>query len=178
MATIDKKQTCWYAKSTFDALDKSTIPVGTEIHVTGKLTADDLSDDILNVLYTGTELYKHNISIPCVLGGDTTKIYTLKANIISTSSTEYTFDLFCNDLVNGNNKVLLPCIALTPSNGSSTTGAMMVYDLVADYTEEIYGLTVKALLFEDFDGAMQPERELNGSASIGDAVFGDTVIQL
>ena len=41
MATIDKKQTRWYAESTFDALDKTTIPVGTEIHVDGKLTEDD-----------------------------------------------------------------------------------------------------------------------------------------
>ena len=41
-----------------------------------------------------------------------------------------------------------------------------------------YGLRVKALLFEDFDGAMQPERELIGSASIGDVTFSDTYIQL
>ena len=178
MAIINKKQTRWYSKSTFDALDKTTIPVGTEIHVDGKLTEDDFSDGVKTKLNAGAVLYKHNVSVPCVLGGDTTKVFTLKLNVISSSATEYTFNSLCEEISNGNDKVVLPCIALTPVNDSFTTGAMMVYDLVADYTDEIYGLTVKALLFEDFDGAMQPEREMTCGAEIGDAVFGDTVIQL
>ena len=178
MATIDKKQTRWYAESTFNALNKSTIPAGTEIHVDGKLTEDDLSDGVKSKLNGGAVFYKHNVSVPCVTGGDTTKVFTLKLNIISSSATEYTFNSLCEEILNGNDKVVLPCIALTPVNDSFTTGAMMVYDLVADYTDEIYGLTVKALLFEDFDGAMQPEREMTCGAEIGDAVFGDTVIQL
>ena len=178
MATIDKKQTRWYAESTFNALNKSTIPAGTEIHVDGKLTEDDLSDGVKSKLNGEPVFYKHNVSVPCITGGDTTKVFTLKLNIISSSATEYTFNSLCEEILNGNDKVVLPCIALTPVNDSFTTGAMMVYDLVADYTDEIYGLTVKALLFEDFDGAMQPERELTGSASIGDVTFSDTYIQL
>lgn len=46
MATIDKKQTRWYAKSTFDSLDKTTIPVGTEIQVTGPIEETDLTADL------------------------------------------------------------------------------------------------------------------------------------
>ena len=45
MAIIDKKQTRWYSKSTFDSLDKTTIPVGTEIQVTGELGQADFDSD-------------------------------------------------------------------------------------------------------------------------------------
>lgn len=45
MAIIDKKQKRWYAKSTFDSLDKTTIPVGTEIQVTGELGQADFDSD-------------------------------------------------------------------------------------------------------------------------------------
>ena len=45
MATIDKKQKRWYSKSTFDSLDKSTIPVGTEIQVAGELGQADFDSD-------------------------------------------------------------------------------------------------------------------------------------
>lgn len=46
MAIIDKKQTRWYAKSTFDSLDKTTIPVGTEIQVAGEIEEADLTADL------------------------------------------------------------------------------------------------------------------------------------
>ena len=46
MAIIDKKQTRWYSKSTFDSLDKTTIPVGTEIQVTGEIEETDLNVDL------------------------------------------------------------------------------------------------------------------------------------
>lgn len=46
MAIIDKKQTRWYSKSTFDSLDKTTIPVGTEIQVTGEIEETDLTADL------------------------------------------------------------------------------------------------------------------------------------
>ena len=46
MATIDKKQTRWYSKSTFDSLDKTTIPVGTEIQVGGEIEEADLTADL------------------------------------------------------------------------------------------------------------------------------------
>ena len=46
MAIIDKKQTRWYSKSTFDSLDKTTIPVGTEIQVTGEIEETDLIPDL------------------------------------------------------------------------------------------------------------------------------------
>ena len=46
MAIIDKKQTRWYSKSTFDSLDKTTIPVGTEIQVAGEIEETDLTADL------------------------------------------------------------------------------------------------------------------------------------
>lgn len=46
MAIIDKKQKRWYSKSTFDSLDKTTIPVGTEIQVTGPIEETDLIADL------------------------------------------------------------------------------------------------------------------------------------
>lgn len=178
MATIDKKQTRWYAESTFNALNKSTIPVGTEIHVDGKLTEDDLSDGVKSKLNGGTVLYKHNISIPCCLNGNSDNVYLLKLNVISTSATEYTFNSLCEEISNGNEKMQLPAFALTPSGTAFTTGAVFVYDVIVDTSDESCVLTVKALLFEDFDGAAQPERELTGGAEIGDVAFSDTVIQL
>ena len=45
MATIDKKQKRWYAESTFESLDKTTIPIGTEIQVSGKLGQADFDED-------------------------------------------------------------------------------------------------------------------------------------
>ena len=47
MAIIDKKQKRWYSKSTFDSLDKTAIPVGTEIQVTGPIGANDLDSELL-----------------------------------------------------------------------------------------------------------------------------------
>lgn len=46
MAIIDKKQKRWYSKSTFDSLDKTTIPVGTEIQVAGEIEEADLTVDL------------------------------------------------------------------------------------------------------------------------------------
>ena len=46
MAIIDKKQKRWYSKSTFDSLDKTTIPVGTEIQVGGEIEETDLTADL------------------------------------------------------------------------------------------------------------------------------------
>ena len=46
MAIIDKKQKRWYSKSTFDSLDKTSIPVGTEIQVTGPIEETDLTTDL------------------------------------------------------------------------------------------------------------------------------------
>ena len=46
MAIIDKKQKRWYSKSTFDSLDKTTIPVGTEIQVAGEIEETDLTADL------------------------------------------------------------------------------------------------------------------------------------
>ena len=105
MAIINKKQTRWYAKSTFDSLDKTTIPVGTEIQVTGEIEETDLtadlqtkingkltapttptSDSVVTMAANGTtgtkalsefggKLYKHRIGINFPDGSDVMYIY-------------------------------------------------------------------------------------------------------
>ena len=50
MAEIEKKQKRWYSKSTFNSLDKTTIPVGTEIQVTGPIEEADLNSTIVTKL--------------------------------------------------------------------------------------------------------------------------------
>lgn len=141
-----------------------------DYHVANKKYVDD----------TVKKSYKHTISIPCSMSGDITgMIFTLKVNVISTSQTAYTFNSFCAELMSGTDKTLLPCYVLTPTN-TFTTGAMMAYKLEVNTLEDqSYTLTAKALLFEDFDGAAEPERELNGAESINDNnVFSDTVTVL
>ena len=107
MAIIDKKQTRWYAKSTFDSLDKTTIPVGTEIQVAGEIEETDLTadlqtkingkltapttptaDSVVTLLADGTvgtkalsefggKLYKHSIMISFPNGSDVMYIYVI-----------------------------------------------------------------------------------------------------
>lgn len=80
MAIIDKKQTRWYSKSTFDSLDKTTIPIGTEIQVTGELGQADFDSD------TNTKLN----AVPNKLdkpSGNPTKDSLVK--VASTGSVEY-----------------------------------------------------------------------------------------
>ncbi len=161
---------------------KTDLSEGVIVGLTDPIHENELDGDLQAKLNSGVKIYKHAISIPCILGSDTNNIFTLKANIISSSQAEYTLDSFILELVSGTDKTLLPCYVLTPISGSSfQTGAMMAYNLEVDTWEDgSYRLKVKALLFEDFDGAMQPERELICSESIdatGD-VFSDTVIQL
>lgn len=81
MATIDKKQKRWYSKSTFDSLDKTTIPVGTEIQVAGELGQSDFDSD------TNTKLN----AVPNKLdkpSGNPTEDSLVKVS--STGSVEYT----------------------------------------------------------------------------------------
>ena len=158
---------------------KANLSEGVIVGLTDPIHENDLDSDLQTKLNSGVKIYKHTLSIPCTLGGDTTKIYTLKVNIISSSSAAYTFSSFCTELIDGTDKTLLPCFALTPSGSDFTTGAMMVYNLTASNVDSSFSLTIKALLFEDFDGAAQPERELTGSESIGNNnTFSDTVTQL
>lgn len=159
---------------------KANLSEGVIVGLTDPIHENELDSSLQTKLNSGTKIYKHAISIPCTLNGDTNNIFTLKVNIISSSQAEYTFNSFCAELTSGTDKTLLPCYVLT-SGSYFTTGAMMAYKIEVDgWGDGNYSLIVKALLFEDFDGAMQPERELTGSASIdatGD-VFSDTVTQL
>ena len=106
MAIIDKKQKRWYAKSTFDSLDKTTIPVGTEIQVTGELGQADFDSDtntklnavpnkldkpsgnptedsVVKVSSTGTVSYEK-----------ITKLYAYTLTVTVDMSTEYVITVF------------------------------------------------------------------------------------
>ena len=160
---------------------KANLSEGVIVGLTDPIHENDLDSDLQTKLNSGTNVYKHTLSIPCIMSGYTKEtIYTLKVNIISSSQAEYTFNSFCAELTNGTDKTLLPCYALTPTSGSSFAyGAIFVYNLEAGALDDgSYTLTAKAVLFEDFDGAAQPERELTGSANIDDVTFSDSYIQL
>ena len=106
MAIIDKKQTRWYSKSTFDSLDKTTIPVGTEIQVAGELGQADFDSDtntklnavpnkldkpsgnpaedsVVKVSSTGTVSYEK-----------ITKLYAYTLTVTVDMSTEYVITVF------------------------------------------------------------------------------------
>lgn len=158
---------------------KANLSEGVIVGLTDPIHENDLDSALQTKLNSGTNVYKHTISIPCVMSGQSADmIFTLKVNIISSSQAEYTFNSFCAELINGTDKTMLPCFALTPSGSDFTTGAIMVYNLTASNVDSSFSLTAKALLFEDLDGAAQPEREFTGSESIGDVTFSDTVTQL
>ena len=159
---------------------KANLSEGALVGLTDPIHENELDSSLQTKLNSGVKIYKHVISIPCILDGDINNIFTLKVNIISSSRAEYTFNSFCAELMSGIDKTLLPCYVLTPISGSSfQTGAMMAYNIeVNTWGDGSYELKVKALLFEDFDGAMQPERELTGSETIGNVTFSDTYIQL
>ena len=160
---------------------KSDLSEGTLVGLTDPIHENELDSALQTKLNSGAKIYKHTLSIPCSMSEDTTgMIFTLKVNIISSSDIDYTFNSFCAELTSGTDKTLLPCYALTPTSGSSFDyGAIFVYNLeVGTLDAESYTLTAKAVLFEDFDGAARPERELTGSASINDNVFSSTKIEL
>ena len=158
---------------------KANLSEGVIVGLTDPIHENELDSALQTKLNSGANVYKHVISIPCSMSEDTTgMIFTLKINIISSSQAEYTFNSFCAELMSGTDKTLLPCYALTPTN-NFTYGAIFVYNLeVGTLEDESYTLTAKAVLFEDFDGAAQPERQLNGSEGIGDNTFSDTVTQM
>ena len=127
MATIDKKQKRWYSKSTFDSLDKTVIPVGTEIQVTGELGQSDFDTD------TNTKL--NNIANKLdKTGGTISGSLTITQNLIvnGTTSTVDTQNLKVADkliYVAKDNTVALisPAGLITPKYDGTNNGGI-VYD--------------------------------------------------
>lgn len=127
MATIDKKQKRWYSKSTFDSLDKTVIPVGTEIQVTGELGQSDFDAD------TNTKL--NNIANKLdKTGGTITGSLTITQNLIvnGTTSAVETQNLKVADkliYVAKDNTVALisPAGLITPKYDGTNNGGI-VYD--------------------------------------------------
>ena len=50
MAEIQRKQTKYMTRAEFNALDKTTIPVGTEINIVDQIQKEDLSTDLQNAI--------------------------------------------------------------------------------------------------------------------------------
>lgn len=127
MATIDKKQKRWYSKSTFDSLDKTTIPIGTEIQVTGELGQSDFDTDTNSKLNDiANKLDK--------TGGTISGSLTITQNLIvnGTTSTVDTQNLKVADkliYVAKDNTVALisPAGLITPKYDGTNNGGI-VYD--------------------------------------------------
>lgn len=127
MAIIDKKQKRWYSKSTFDSLDKTAIPVGTEIQVTGELGQSDFDAD------TNTKL--NNVANKLdKTGGTISGSLTITQNLIvnGTTSTVETQNLKVADkliYVAKDNTVALisPAGLITPKYDGTNNGGI-VYD--------------------------------------------------
>ena len=50
MAEIQRKQTRYMTRAEFNALDKTTVPVGTEINIVDQIQKEDLSTDLQNAV--------------------------------------------------------------------------------------------------------------------------------
>ena len=50
MAEIQRKQTKYMTRAEFNALDKTTIPIGTEINIVDQIQKEDLSTDLQNAI--------------------------------------------------------------------------------------------------------------------------------
>lgn len=48
MANLTRQQTRYMSRDEFNALDKSTVPAGTEINIVDQIQKEDLSTDVLN----------------------------------------------------------------------------------------------------------------------------------
>ena len=128
MAIIDKKQKRWYAKSTFDSLDKTTIPVGTEIQVGGEIEETDLTADLqtkINGKLTAPTTPTADSAVTLLADGTTgtkalsefsEKIYKHTLNI-SGSSMTYILMFFSP------NSTAITTTTLINDNGSWITGA-------------------------------------------------------
>lgn len=56
MAEIQRKQTKYMTRAEFNALDKTTIPIGTEINIVDQIQKEDLSTDLQNAITSAETL--------------------------------------------------------------------------------------------------------------------------
>ena len=143
MAIIDKKQTRWYSKSTFDSLDKTTIPVGTEIQVAGELGQADFDSDtntklnavpnkldkpsgnpaedsVVKVSSTGTVSYEKITKLYAYTLTVTVDMSTEYVITVFSTLEEFTFGQFGNKYGNS----VVPCIYRLATASSKTFGQL------------------------------------------------------
>lgn len=54
MANLTRQQTRYMSRDEFNALDKSTVPAGTEINIVDQIQKEDLSTELLNAIESGS----------------------------------------------------------------------------------------------------------------------------
>lgn len=94
MAEFDIKTEQWMSQSAFDALDKSTIPEGTEINIVGDIVESDLSVDLQNKINAGGELHLYRVAVNLGETVNGIEFSTLYVNIYTDA--EITFENFTN----------------------------------------------------------------------------------
>ena len=120
MAIIDNKQTRWYAKSTFDSLDKSTIPVGTEIKVTGEIEETDLTADLQTKI-------NGKLTAPTTPTADSVVTLLADGTVGTKALSEFggkLYEHYIEIYVSNSNKMTYLYFYFTNSNGSAYT----IYD--------------------------------------------------
>ena len=96
MATINKQIEKWMTRASFDALDKSTIPEGTEINIVGDIVESDLSVDLQNKINkpSGGKLHLYRVAVKLNQTVNGIEFSTLYVNIYTDA--EITFENFTN----------------------------------------------------------------------------------
>ena len=130
MAEIQRKQTKYMTRAEFNALDKTTIPIGTEINIVDQIQKEDLSTDLQNAITSAEGALPSSggtVTGDLVVSGDLT--------VSGTTTTEKEKQLLVEENVIATNankvdlKTLLSGIAIN-KNASATYGIM--YDPVDD----------------------------------------------
>ena len=141
MAIIDKKQTRWYSKSTFDSLDKTTIPVGTEIQVGGEIEETDLTADLQTKI-------NGKLTAPTTPTADSVVTIAANGTVGTKALSEFGGKLYKHSILisfpDGHEIPSIRVVGLLPHNTKINTLALLVENstLLADIANVQYvGLT-------------------------------------
>jgi hypothetical protein len=139
MASYDMQIERWLSKATFDALDKSAIPVGTEINIVGQIEESDLSLELLNKINTaGGHCFKIEVDTGVMWYGKFTYYVNTTANTLS----ELASDLIERKCISGH----LILEAGATDNVNDIFGSVTTYISTATISGESLELTGNSLV--------------------------------